>query len=128
MSARVRRWRLTAPLNEAGARQPDGPRLRRALAQGTPPRPAGNLVVQLPDDRFRPTAHLADVIGLDDALAAAHLREPPAAPESIVEDVMKMTEAEMAAVIAREFASSITGHAVRRPAPCGGRPAGRLRR
>ena len=40
-----------APLNEAGLDSLMALELRRALAQGTPPRPAGNLVVQLPDDR-----------------------------------------------------------------------------
>jgi acyl carrier protein len=96
-----------APLNEAGLDSLMALELRRALAQGLNLDLPATLLFNFPTiDAL--TAHLADLIGLNDA-PAAPAPQPPSAPETIVENVMKMTEAEMAAVIAREFASSMTG-------------------
>ncbi|MGH7030922.1 MAG: acyl carrier protein, partial [Stellaceae bacterium] len=85
--------------------------LRKALAQGLQLELPATLLFNFPTTDAL-SAHLVSLVGLGDRPAASETREappPPPAPESTVSDVMRMSEEEMAAVIAREFAWSVAG-------------------
>ncbi len=99
------------PLNEAGLDSLMALELRKALAQGLDLELPATLLFNFPTiDAL--TAHLATLTGLGDiAVSDTGAKPPPAAaPQAVVGDVMRMSEEEMAAVIAREFAWSVAGH------------------
>ncbi|HEY3909045.1 MAG TPA: beta-ketoacyl synthase N-terminal-like domain-containing protein [Stellaceae bacterium] len=99
------------PLNEAGLDSLMALELRKALAQGLGLELPATLLFNFPTiDAL--TAHLASLTGLGDTAASdtGPKPSPAAAPEAVVSDVMRMSEEEMAAVIAREFAWSVASH------------------
>ncbi len=98
-----------APLNEAGLDSLMALELRKALGTGLDLQLPATLLFNFPTiDAL--TAHLATLVGLVDPVAASPEPPPAMAQDTIVESVMRMTEAEMAAVIAREFALVGVGH------------------
>ena len=98
------------PLNEAGLDSLMALELRKFLASGLDLELPATLLFNFPTiDAL--TEYLAGQVGLAESAATTKRREPAARPapaEAIVEEVMGMTEVEMAAVIAREFEWSVT--------------------
>jgi acyl carrier protein len=99
-----------APLNEAGLDSLMALELRKALGTGLDLTLPATLLFNYPTiDAL--IEHLAPQVGLAEAQAPpAPLppAPPPAtAPDTILESVMRMSEAEMAEVIAREFAFTV---------------------
>jgi acyl transferase domain-containing protein/SAM-dependent methyltransferase/acyl carrier protein len=99
-----------APLNEAGLDSLMALELRKALSVGLDLTLPATLLFNFPTiDAL--IEHLAPQVGLAEVQAApAPLPSPPPpdmAPDTILESVMRMSEAEMAEVIAREFAFTV---------------------
>jgi SAM-dependent methyltransferase len=101
-----------APLNEAGLDSLMALELRKALSVGLEMNLPATLLFNFPtiDSLIE---HLAPQVGLAEVQpspAPLPPQPPPAmAPNTIVENVMRMSEAEMAEVIAREFALMVAG-------------------
>ncbi|MBN8898408.1 MAG: acyl carrier protein [Rhodospirillales bacterium] len=100
------------PLNEAGLDSLMALELRKALGSGLDLQLPATLLFNFPTVEAL-TQHLATLVGLTEAdapaVAPAPPPPPPIAPDRIVETVMQMTEAEMADLIAREFALTVGG-------------------
>ena len=100
------------PLNEAGLDSLMALELRKELGTGLQLQLPATLLFNFPTiDAL--TSHLSALVGLADTEAeGAEAPEPPppVARDKLVETVMQMSEAEMAAVIAREFAMTVTRH------------------
>jgi SAM-dependent methyltransferase/NAD(P)-dependent dehydrogenase (short-subunit alcohol dehydrogenase family)/acyl carrier protein len=104
-----------AALNEAGLDSLMALELRKALGDGLDLQLPATLLFNFPSvDAL--IGHLAPLVGLaeaapDEPPPPETPTSPPAmAPDEIMASVMRMSEAEMAAVIAREFAMTVPGH------------------
>jgi acyl transferase domain-containing protein/acyl carrier protein len=100
------------PLNDAGLDSLMALNLRKALASGLGLQLPATLVFNFPTlDRL--TDHLAGLVGLaaPSAPSAAPAAPPPPQADDAAEAVRTMTEAEMVALIAREFSLTGTGDA-----------------
>ena len=98
------------PLNEAGLDSLMALELRTALGTGLGLTLPATLLFNFPTI-VALTGHLETLAGLAGAAAAA-VAEPVAPPpaDRVVEEVLRMSEAEMAALIAEEYARAVGGH------------------
>jgi len=98
------------PLNEAGLDSLMALELRSRLGLGLGLDLPATLLFNFPTiDAL--TAHLAGLVGLDADKPAEAVESSPPAPPSTVDEVARMSEAEMMAVIAREYAWAVAGRA-----------------